>query len=169
MQEMQETWVQSLGWEDHQEEEMATHSSILLNLINLFLIGEWLRYSIVLVSAMCQRESAIGDTRPLPPESSSHLPPRGTELGCHRAPGLSSLCHTAHFLSYLFYIWWCTCFNAVLSVCPSFSPQLCPQGCSLSVHLHRCPTNRLLSAIFLHSIYICINIWCLFFSLFNRL
>ena len=26
---MQETWVQSLGWEDPQEEETATHSSIL--------------------------------------------------------------------------------------------------------------------------------------------
>jgi len=26
---MQETWVQSLGWEDSLEEEMATHSSIL--------------------------------------------------------------------------------------------------------------------------------------------
>ena len=29
MQEMQETWVPSLGWEDPMEEEMATHSSIL--------------------------------------------------------------------------------------------------------------------------------------------
>ena len=29
MQESQETWVPSLGWEDPQEEEMATHSSIL--------------------------------------------------------------------------------------------------------------------------------------------
>ena len=29
MQEMQETWVQSLGWEDTLEEEMATHSNIL--------------------------------------------------------------------------------------------------------------------------------------------
>ena len=27
--EIQETWVQSLGWEDLSEEEMATHSSIL--------------------------------------------------------------------------------------------------------------------------------------------
>ena len=27
--EMQETWVQSLGWEDHLAEGMATHSSIL--------------------------------------------------------------------------------------------------------------------------------------------
>ena len=29
MQEMQETWVQSLGWKDPLEEEMAPHSSIL--------------------------------------------------------------------------------------------------------------------------------------------
>ena len=29
MQEMQETWVRSLGWEDFLEEEMATYSSIL--------------------------------------------------------------------------------------------------------------------------------------------
>ena len=26
---MQETWVQSLGWEDPLEKEMATHSSII--------------------------------------------------------------------------------------------------------------------------------------------
>ena len=29
MQETQESWVQSLGWEDPLEEEMARHSSIL--------------------------------------------------------------------------------------------------------------------------------------------
>ena len=29
MQETQETWVRSLGWEDPLEEGMATHSSIL--------------------------------------------------------------------------------------------------------------------------------------------
>ena len=29
MQEPQETWIQSLGWEDALEEGMATHSSIL--------------------------------------------------------------------------------------------------------------------------------------------
>ena len=29
MQEMLETWVQSLGWEDTLEKEMATHSSVL--------------------------------------------------------------------------------------------------------------------------------------------
>ena len=30
---MQETWVQSLGWEDPLEKEMATHSSILTNFL----------------------------------------------------------------------------------------------------------------------------------------
>ena len=29
MQEIQEMWVQSVGWEDSLEKEMATHSSIL--------------------------------------------------------------------------------------------------------------------------------------------
>ena len=29
MQEMQETWVQSLGWDDPLVEEMATHSSMV--------------------------------------------------------------------------------------------------------------------------------------------
>ena len=30
MQEMQETWIQYLDQEDHPEEEIATHSSILV-------------------------------------------------------------------------------------------------------------------------------------------
>ena len=36
---MQETWVQSLGWEDPLEEGMATHSSILAWIIPL--TGAW--------------------------------------------------------------------------------------------------------------------------------
>ena len=34
MQEMQEAWVESLGWEYPLEEEMATHSSILAGKIS---------------------------------------------------------------------------------------------------------------------------------------
>ena len=34
---MQETWVQSLGWEDPLEKEMAAHSSILAYEINSFM------------------------------------------------------------------------------------------------------------------------------------
>ena len=32
MQEMEETWVRFLGWEDPLEEDMATHSTILAGL-----------------------------------------------------------------------------------------------------------------------------------------
>ena len=35
VQEMQETWVQTLGWEDPLEKKMATHSSILVQGISL--------------------------------------------------------------------------------------------------------------------------------------
>ena len=35
---MRETRVQSLGWEDFLEKEMATHSSILATVINIFLM-----------------------------------------------------------------------------------------------------------------------------------
>ena len=35
-----ETWVQSLGWEDPLEEDMATHSSILFFPIPVFLPGQ---------------------------------------------------------------------------------------------------------------------------------
>ena len=33
MQQLQETWVQSLGWDDPLEEEMANHSRILAGII----------------------------------------------------------------------------------------------------------------------------------------
>ena len=36
---IQETWVQSLGWEDPLEKEMATHSSILAWEISWSLVG----------------------------------------------------------------------------------------------------------------------------------
>ena len=42
MQETEETWVQSLGWEDPLEEEMATRSSILC-LENPMDRGAWSR------------------------------------------------------------------------------------------------------------------------------
>ena len=38
---MQETWVQSLGWEDPLEEAMATHSSILAWRISMYREAWW--------------------------------------------------------------------------------------------------------------------------------
>ena len=41
MLETQETWVQSLGWEDPLEKEMATHSSMLSFMGNPMDRGAW--------------------------------------------------------------------------------------------------------------------------------
>ena len=61
----------------------------------LFLIGGKLLYNVVLVSAIQQHESAIG-IQMSPPFGTSLPPPTlSTPPGCHGAPGLSSLHHTA--------------------------------------------------------------------------
>ena len=70
-------------------------------------------------------------TCPKPLEPPSHLPLHPVAPGCHGAPDLSSLHHTADFhgcLNFTLGI----CFNATLSFCPTLSFLLCPQGCSLS-------------------------------------
>ena len=41
MQEMQKTWIQSLGWEDPLEQEMAAHSSIVAREIPWTEIPRW--------------------------------------------------------------------------------------------------------------------------------
>ena len=78
---------------------------------------------------------------------------------------LSFLCYTtaSHRLSIL---------HVVVSRCHCYSPNLsrplipllCPHVHSLHLHLSSCPANRFSSTSFLDPIYICINIWCLFFS-----
>ena len=82
------------------------------------------------------------------------LPPHPTPLGCHRAPGLSSLRHTAnsHWLAILhtvMYMFPCCCLNSS----PSLHPPLHSQVCSLCLHLHCCPANRFISSLSLDSIY----------------
>ena len=59
---------------------------------------------------------------------SSHFPLHPTPLGCHRAPGLSSLHHIANFhwlsvLHMVMYMFQCYSFNSSLP-----SPTLCPQA-----------------------------------------
>ena len=68
-----------LGWEDPLEKDMVTHSIILFSKFILLAIGVWLLFSIVMVSAIHQHQSAIGIHRSLPswtslpPPSMSHL------------------------------------------------------------------------------------------------
>ena len=47
---IQETWVQSLGWEDPLEEGMATHSSILAWRIFMDREASWARVHVVIKS-----------------------------------------------------------------------------------------------------------------------
>ena len=125
-------------------------------------------YNLVLVSAIHQREWAIGIH--VSPAFWTFLPPPTPSypLGCHTALGLSSLHHTArsHYLSHLLYShtesshWLCfAILHMVMYKLQSYSlnsslpllPPLCPV-CSLWLHLHCCPANRFISTIFLHSI-----------------
>ena len=73
---------------------------------------------------------------PFPLEPPSHLPFHPKSLGCHKAPDLSSLSHTAnsHWLSVLhMVIQILSCCSVNLSHC--LLSSLCPQVCSLSMSL----------------------------------
>ena len=87
-------------------------------------------YNVVTVSALYLHESAIGIRMPLPLEPPSNLPPHPTPLGCHRAPALGSLHHTANFhwlslLHLVMFMFQCICFNATLSNHPTLSFPHC--------------------------------------------
>ena len=94
----------------------------------------------------------------LPPPTPSH-PSRLTQ-----STGFSFLCHTAAFhslsvLHMVIYLFQCNPLNSSRPLLPLLSAQVCPLG----LHLYPCPPNRLISTIFLGSIYMCVNIWYVFF------
>ena len=74
-------------------------------------------YRIVLVSAKHQHESAMGIHSS--PPSCTHLPPRPTPLGCHRAPGWSSVSHSKFPLALCFTFG--SVYVSMLSIPPSLS------------------------------------------------
>ena len=105
--------------------------TFFLNL--LFLIGGWLLYSVVLVSAIDQHESAIG-IHVSPPSWTSLPPPTLSHPSSHRALDLNSLHHTEnspwlsilHMVMYMF-----QCYSLNLS----HLPLLCLQVCTLCLRL----------------------------------
>ena len=56
---------------------------------------------------------------------------------------------------YLFYIWPCICFNAILSNHPTLAFSQSPKCCSILLCLFCCLTYRVIVTIFLNSIYMC--------------
>ena len=115
---------------------------------NLFLFN-WRIISFQYCVGFCHisNESAIGID--MSPPSRTFLPPHHTPLGCHRAPDLSSLHHSANF--------YCLILCMVMSVFQCYSLNssnpLLPSLCPLCLCLHCCPVDRFISTIFLDSIY----------------
>ena len=108
----------------------------------------------MLVSAIYQRESAIGIHVSSLSWSSLHFTPNPTPPGYHRALDSSPLPHTANFHQPSN----STHGNAHASLLPSqFLPPRpsSPQDHSPHLRLHCCPANRFLSTISLASIYMC--------------
>ena len=78
---------------------------------------------------------------------------------------LSSLCHkeNSHFLSVLcIVIYMIACYS--LNQSHSLLPPMCPQVCSLHLHLHCCPVNGFIRIAFLDSI--CMSKYAIFVFLF---
>ena len=95
------------------------------------------------VQALCQEDTlekgmATHSTRP------PSFPSRSSQ-----STKLSFLCHAELPTSHLFHMW----SHISLNVSHPLLPPLCPQVCSLLLHLFSGPENRFISTIFLDSIY----------------
>ena len=96
----------------------------------LFLIGRYLLYNSVWVSAIHQHGSALDICMSLPSWTSLQPPPHPTPLHCHRALGLSPQHHTVNshglpispMVMYVYQRYFLTL---------PLLPLLCPQICSL--------------------------------------
>ena len=121
--------------------------------LNLFLIGGWLLYNIVLASAIQQCESAV--SLHIYPPSWTYPLSYPVPLGCHRVPRSTPCVKQQLPISYLFCLWWCVWFSVTLSIHPTLSFPCCVQSLFLCLHVYSCPANRFINTIFLDSIYMC--------------
>ena len=136
---------------------MLTTSCFFLS----FLIGEQLLYSLVLVSAVPQHDSATGIYMSPSCWNSLPSPCPSYPSRLSQSTRLSSLCHRANSHLLWFYI------RSYMSPCYSLSwshplfPHCVHKSvvCSLCLRLHLCLTNRFISNIFLDAlIYICLSL-----------
>ena len=166
---MQETRLQSLGWEDPLEKEMATHSGTLAWRIpwtedfrtwtDWFPLGwtGWLLYNIGLISVIHQQGLTIG-VHMSPPSKISLPPPADSRLSrLFQSPSLSSLSHSGtHSVS-------AACCSLHLSHLLPLLPHPCPQSVlCVCVSAATLWTDSSVPSFYIPDI--CINIWCLLFS-----
>ena len=90
------------------------------------------------------------------PETPSHLPPHSILLGCPRAPALGALLKALilHWSSILHMVIYMFQWYSLKSSHPHLLPQS-PKVCSLHLFLFCCLVSRVITTIFLHSIYMC--------------
>ena len=82
----------------------------------LFLINWWLHYNVVLISAICQYELAIG-IHMSPPSWISLLPPTHSRPSrLLQSPSSSSLSHVAHSRGLSIYTCLCPCVHATVPI-----------------------------------------------------
>ena len=126
---------------------------------------EWLTlYNIVMVFSIHQHELAVG--RHVSPPCWTHLPPHPIPPGCQQhwlwAPWITHITSNSHWRSALHMVMYMFQCSSLKSAHPLI-PPLCPKVCSLCLCLPCFPARRIISTIFL-VLCICINIWCLSFS-----
>ena len=169
---VQETWVQSVGREDPLEKGMATHSGILawripgtgepggLQSTGHKRVGhDWVTFPFTFALQYCVGFCHISTrisyrSMYVPPAPNFHpiLP-----LPVVRDHWIWAPCAIQKtFIGYLIlhmvmYMFQCCSLNSS----HPFLPLLCPEVCSLCLHLYCCPPHRLISTIFLDSICMC--------------
>ena len=152
---MQEIWVQSLGWEDPLEKEMATHSSILAWRISwteepggLQSTGSQSRtqqsyftFTVILVHVLQIFKKSNYYT-----QSVQH----SDKLVLFLIEQAYFYCskYVTHLVIYIF-----QCYS--LKSSHPCLPPLSPKVCSLHLCLLCCPAHRMIRTIFLDSIYMC--------------
>ena len=168
---VQETWVQSLGREDLLEKGMATHSSLLawripgtgepggLQSIGSQRVGhDWVTFPFSFTLqyhvGFCHISTWISyGSIYVPTLPTSTL---STPLCCQRSLDLSSLHHTEISIGYLIlHVVMHMVQRCSLTLSHPVLPLLCPQICSLWLHLYCCPPDRLISTMFLDSMCMC--------------
>ena len=131
-------------------------------------------YRILCFSVIHQQESAISIPMSPPTQTSFPSPSPPYPSTCYRAPVWVPWVTQQIPIGYLFYIWYCKFLRYTLHTSPLLSPLLppCPYVWSLCLFLHCCPKNKLISTIFLDSVYmhqyaIFIFLFLTYFTLYN--
>ena len=112
--------------------------------VRLSILTEQLLYNMLLASATKPRESDT--TTHTSPPSWRFPPPCASPRGCHRAPGWAPWAHaaTSHWPTTP-HMAVCTLHGYPLSSSQPLPPPLCPQVCSVCLHLYVLPANSFLN------------------------